>query len=280
MKDMGYFRTFDGTRLFYRVRAGEAGKPWLLILHGLGEHSGRFANVDHEAEKLGFSTAAFDYRGHGRSEGQEMYVETFEDFLKDADAFIEMLEKERQAAGPYLVAGNSLGGLVAFSYALRRPERIRALFLFSPCFGIVIPKILKHLNRTFSESIPRFSYMNPVYPPFLTHDEEEMEKYKKDPFVRRKVSTRLLHAMIDQSDYLLGSGSWNVPFPVYGLLAGDERVVDFGATKEIFSKIRSPRKVMKVFSKFYHEIFHEKEREESLRALAAYLAEAGVSKTA
>ena len=226
--ETGTFHSHDGLNLFYRYFKNPSEKNTLVILHGHGEHTGRYTKFLNYLEDQGISIAMYDFRGHGNSEGPAVYINTYEELLRDVDSFISFLEKEKGLTGNFFLLGHSNGGLVSYHWASRNPERLKALFLSSPCWGLHLPRFLVGFNRWMNSWAPKFIYGNPVYPPYLTHNEAEVERYKKDELIRRKISVRLLDEMIKYSDKLEAGKSWTTSFPVYILMSGLDKVVDCG----------------------------------------------------
>ena len=179
--------------------------------------------------------------------------------------------KEHGVKGKVIVLGHSFGGLTAVFWALRQPEKIKGLILSSPCLGLKLPGFLVGLNALLYRIVPRFLYQAPVYPPHLTHNLEEVETYKKDALIQRKISVSLIYQVLSYMRRLEEIQSVAFPFPVFILAAGLEKVVDFTKTQKFFDKVKAPAKELKVFEGFYHEIFNELEQDEAFKALQSYI---------
>jgi alpha-beta hydrolase superfamily lysophospholipase len=265
-----YFQS-GPNRLHFRYYPVENSRAVCMTLHGHGEHSGRYAKFQSilAAERVSF--AILEFRGQGSSEGRDVYLDSLQDYLDDVTAFRAFLQERFSVREKVILHGNSLGGLVAVYWALKNPEKIRAMVLTSPCLGLGLPEFLVKFNSWMSQKFPAFLYRNPVYPPHLTHSPEEMEIYKKDPLIKRRISSRLVHEMIFKGRQLLQMDRFEFPFPVYMLIAGLERVVDGGKAEGFFNKIKAPEKDMQVFQNFYHEIFHELDQDLAYTALQSYM---------
>ncbi len=263
---------FAGTnRLFYRYYQVPGARKCCLILHGHGEHSGRYEKMQTVLEAEGISAAIFDYRGQGRSDGREVYVDSLEDYIDDVSRFLFFLQGKFDWKEPFILLGHSLGGLVAVYWAQRFPEKIKGMILSSPCLGLKVPGFLAALNSVFNRIIPRMIYGNPVYPPHLTHNVKEMETYKRDPYIKRKISVRLAHEMILYGLRLEKQAEVKFPFPVYMLSAGLEKVVDGDRSRRFFEKLTAPDKRCRIFDGFYHELFHELDQDQAFDVLREYL---------
>lgn len=263
----GDFENRDKLRLHYRFFRKPDAKETLFVLHGHGEHSGRYLKFASQLQNQNLSLAMLDLRGYGLSEGEPCYVNRYEEYENDFSDFLQFARNEWTVREKPLLLGHSNGGLVAIRWALKHPEQLRALFLSSPYLGLKLPGALIALNNLLLVLFPHFVYSNPVYPPFLTHNPEELVNYKKDNLMRRKITTRLLSEMMRVHHELEALPSVTFPFPVMILMAGLDRIVDPSKTKLFYGKLRVPCKELKVFEGFYHEIFNELKQDEVFEAL-------------
>lgn len=222
-------------------------------------------------QDLDLSIALYDQRGHGNSEGTQVFVEYFDQFTEDFTAFLSFMRSNYVLPRKIYVLGHSLGGLIATRWCLKNQDAVRALFLSSPCFGINIPNWLIKFNNAVNVFFPKLEYKNPIYPPHLTHDAEEMAAYKKDPLIRRKITSRLLNQMTETMDEVRTSKVNELSFPLFVLMAGLEKVVDKACVLEFYNKVSSDHKECKEFEGYYHEIFQEKGKEEVFKVLKSYL---------
>lgn len=267
----GQFQTRDHLNLRYRFYKNPEASDTLILLHGHGEYCGRYAKFAQHLAGKKLNLATYDARGHGASEGPHVYVNSYEDYIQDAGSFVEFLTRNHALPQKFYLLGHSNGGLVATHWALRNPEKLKALFLSSPFLGLRLPGFLIAFNSFLSRHAPGFIYKNPVYPPYLTHNVEEVAAYKKDTLIRRRISARLLHEMMTYQKRLASLPEIKFPFPVYILMAGLERVVDPSITRQFYERLKVPAKEMKVFDGFYHEIFNELGQEQVFDALRGFI---------
>ena len=108
----------------------------------------------------------------------------------------------------------------------------------------------------------------------LVHNPEEIQNYKNDTLIKRKISVRLIAEMLKAMDEIAKTPLFKFPFPVYVLAAGMEKVVDGEKTKLFFEKLNVPVKKIQIFDGFYHEIFNELHQERAFEALKSNLSEA------
>lgn len=260
----------DGERLFYRFQAASEEKTPLLLLHGHGEHSGRYLKFFTRLQDLNCPIATFDLRGCGQSSGTPVYVSRFEDYLTDISSFARFLGTRYKINPPFLLFGHSLGGLIATAWARENSTSVSKLVLSSPLFGIPKERALKGLVKVLNRLVPALVVKNPVKPPFLTHDLEEVEKYRKDPLIQRRITIRLVHEMLRYTS-LFREEDVSLPFPVYILMAEQEFVVDPESTRDFFLRLRASDKELEAFPGYFHEIFNEQGQEKVFERLRYYL---------
>ena len=270
--DEGFVEAGGNIRLLYRFQPGIVGKNLIVLLHGHGEHSGRYLKFFSRLQDLGFPIAGFDLRGCGRSGGIPVYVSRFEVYLEDLSKVVDFL-KNRYGAGERLILfGNSLGGLIATAWAREHSKQIAKLILSSPLFGVPLGSVMKSLVEMLNRVAPKFVIKNPVHPPFLTHNPQEVEKYRADPLIRRRITIRLVHEMLRCTGRFQRE-EVSVPFPVYILMSEQDYVVDPQATRRFFERLQAPTKALEGFPGFFHEIFNELGQEKVFERLRYYLAQ-------
>lgn len=270
----GKFKTRDGLQLHYRYFLHPSAEDTLIIHHGHGEHSARYEKFANYLAAQNLNLAIYDARGHGLSEGERVYINSLEDFIGDLSNFVSFLEEQYGLKKKFYLLGHSNGALVSIHWVMRDTSRLKGLFLSSPYLGLDLPAPLLWMNACFNLLCPHLIYKNPVYPPYLTHNLAEVENYKKDTLIQRKISVRLLSEMLLYQRKLRAVPAFEFPFPVYILAAGLERVVRSSDTLLFFEKLRVPEKALKEFPDFYHEIFNELGQEKVFEAFNTYISAA------
>lgn len=226
----------------------------VLILHGLGEHSGRYAHVAQFFNECGFDVRIYDHRGHGRSGGARGDVPDEEALLRDAAVVLK--DFARQFDVPPLLLGHSMGGLFAARFAAARLEPIGALILSSPALALPLSTGQKLLLRILNATAPGFAIPNGLQTRYLSHDTAVIEAYCKDLLVHSKISARLLRSMLSAVDYAQTHAN-RIAVPTLLVVAGDDRLVDSRGSDAFFSKLESGVGTIQRFPELYHELFNE-----------------------
>jgi alpha-beta hydrolase superfamily lysophospholipase len=258
----GYMTTWDQTQLYYRawIRSVPTHKA-VILFHRGHEHSGRFDELVQKLNLKDFAFFAWDARGNGNSPGPRDYAENFSVYVKDAHTFVSFIsEKYQIPVENMVVLAHSVGGVVASAWVHDYAPRIKALILATPAFRIklyipfAIPLLRWAQKRNVLKVVPSY-----VKAKVLTHDPEQIKKYNQDPQITKSISANILLDAHDTSTRIVvDAGAIRVPILLLG--AGSDWVVKLSAQKTFFDRLSSGIKEMVVYPKFYHALFHEKER--------------------
>ncbi len=254
------FQTFDGQRLFGREwRPAENAKAVVGFVHGLGEHSGRYA---HLAERFGqekIALIAFDLRGHGRSEGKRGDAPTFEAYMQDLAAFQQQIE-ERFAQTPCFFYGHSMGGLLMLNYLIRRQPRL--VGAISSAAGLHTPltqqKLKLALVQTLSGWLPQLALPSGLDANAISRDPEIVRRYKTDPLVHSWVTLRMAQATIPAIQYVFEHAG-EIAVPLLILHGTADRLTFPSGSEELARKV--PRAKLILFEGLAHELHNEPEKE-------------------
>lgn len=254
--------TADGVTLQRRTwRTRSTPKATVVIVHGLGEHSGRYDHVGSALADAGYETHSFDLRGHGESSGDRGHIESFEHLLDDVAA-----ELGRHAP-PRVLLGHSLGGLIATRYVLDRDPKPELLVLSSPALGTGVPKVKQVAARVLSRVAPKLRIPNGFDGSELSRDPEVGEKYLADPLVIQATSTKMGSeslAAIDAVRDRLGE----ITMPTLVIHGGDDPIVPAWASAPLADL---PNVERRLFPTYRHECFNEDDGTAALETVIGWL---------
>jgi acylglycerol lipase len=179
----------DGTPLHVR-RWPPTGEPWatVLLVHGIGEHSGRYERTGRLLAGAGLDVHAFDIRGHGLSGGRRVYVRRWEDFLDDLEV---RLRAVREPGRPLVLFGHSMGALIALTYVCSDRPAPDLLVLSAPPLGATVPIWQRSLAPILSRLAPTLLLANPISGDQLARDPAVGTAYFADPLVQPRSTVRL-----------------------------------------------------------------------------------------
>jgi len=248
----------DGTALFVADWRSEAPTPGgeprgVILMHGLGEHCGRYRHVAQFLNDQGYLVRAYDHRGHGRSGGPRGDVPDGDALLRDAQLVIGDF-----AAGlskPPILLGHSMGGLIAARYAVEERSSLSGLILSSPALAIGLSGGQKLLLKVLSAIAPGLTLPNGLEQRYLSHDTTVVQAYAKDPLVHAKISARLLNFMLASIEIVHAKAS-GLKIPTLLVYAGDDHIIDPGGSAAL-AKVLPAGAEAKAYPRQYHEIFNE-----------------------
>jgi alpha-beta hydrolase superfamily lysophospholipase len=245
----------------------------VLILHGLGEHIGRYEHVAAQLNGWGWPVFGYDQRGHGRSEGARGALANDDDLLHDLAAVIDAVRAAQP--GPLVLLGHSMGGLVAARFvagaagaAWVRP--VDALVLSSPALdpGMSIPQ--KLLLASLGRLAPNLALGNGLKPKWISRDAQVVRNYVADPLVHDRVTPRLARFIVDGGEAVAQrAADWSLPTLL--LYAGSDRCVSPAGSAGFAAAAPQARVAAHEFRALYHEIFNEPEQEQVFAVLGAWL---------
>ena len=253
-----FFQAENSPPIFYRYLACAQATHLFVIVHGFGEHSGRYQALleflHTQEPRLAF--LALDLRGHGRSGGPRADMRVFDDYWKDILALTSHVRRTCAAPARIIFCGHSLGGLIVLRGLLNPCPQAAGALVSSPCLGVPLNFFLRLAHALIYRICPGFYYPNPVRTGDLTHDGTEAARYEQDPLVQKKIRAPLLEAM-QRSARQMERGAFHFGVPVFFLLAGEERVVDLKRSLDFYARMDAPLKRLHCFEGFRHEIFNE-----------------------
>ncbi|MHB8085339.1 MAG: alpha/beta hydrolase, partial [Dehalococcoidia bacterium] len=189
----GYFTGTGNSKLYWRCWLPD-GQPKAIILavHGLGEHISRYNNLVNNVVPIGYAVYGLDHYGHGKSEGQRVFVPRFQVYLDDLKTFYDVVKKDNPGLKIFLL-GHSMGGLIATAYAVEHQQELAGLIVSAPAVlpGESITSSTITLAKVLSAIAPRLG-VQALDSSTLSRDKAVVEAYDNDPLVYRgKITARL-----------------------------------------------------------------------------------------
>lgn len=263
------YATHDGLKLYLQAWMPENPKAGMLLVHGLGEHSGRYGHLVDKLNKLGVAVFTFDGRGHGKSaEGKPTaYFDSYEDYLKDIDALFGKV-KTYLPGLPSFLYGHSMGGGLVAAYVLKYKPQAAGVILSSPA--------IKEAEGTSPILIAISGLVNRFFPKLkvlkldiasVSRIPEEVEKYKKDPLIyQENIPARTGYELYQMMQFIQNNAeSFDCPFL---LIHGDaDRLTNPKGSELLAKKAKSAEKTFQVFPGGYHELINDSDREEVMKAI-------------
>jgi acylglycerol lipase len=242
----------------------------VIIVHGIGEHSGRYAHVAAFLTAHGYAAYALDHRGHGRSGGPRVQVADFDEFVADLRTYFEQVRAAHPDL-PIFLYGHSMGSLIALLFAFRYQDDLAGLITSGTAlkpFGI--SPTLVPLIRTVTALTPNVRLVS-LDPRGVSRDPAVVRGYRDDPLVfhgRMPLGTLGAFARAVQT-CLASLPDLRLPYLV--LHGGADPLVGVSGTDIIRRTSGAPDTTIKVYDGLRHEIHNEPEQEQVLGDVVAWL---------
>jgi len=242
----------------------------VLIVHGLGEHSGRYEHVAQKLNSWGYAVRSFDLWGHGLSDGERGSMRDAHAMLDDLAAVVDHTRKTMPPGQSLVLLGHSLGGLLAARFVSLRMRPIDALVLSSPALDPGLNAFQKLLLATLPGIAPNLRVGNGLQVKYLSHDPAVVAAYQADPLVHDRICARLALFIAQAGREVVATApQWNTPTLL--LFAGQDKLVSPQGSRD-FLKLAPGAMVQSLcFDAMFHEIFNESDASSVFAALQQWL---------
>lgn len=251
----GTFDGLGGLKLFYQSwHPAEHTQAIIVMVHGLGGHSGLFQTVAQYLVPQGYAAYAFDLRGHGRSPGQRGYINSWTEFRDDLHRFLQRIHGQCPGC-PCFLWGHSLGGTIALDYALRSPDYLHGLIVSAPALGNVsISPVKLGLGRLLSGVHPRFSLKLGIQPDLGSRDSAVLTAYADDPLRHEYGSARLATEFFATVRWIHDHAS-DLHIPLLILHGSADRVTLPESSRAFFERVLFPDREHREYPGTYHDLY-------------------------
>ena len=246
-------------------------KALIVVVHGLGEHSGRYTNLVNHLIPLGYGVYSWDHIGHGRSDGMRKYIDRFPDFTNVVSQYVQQI-KAAHPALPLFILGHSMGGLITANYLLDHQSDFKGAIFSAPAIKVAggVHPLKLYGVKFLSAIFPRFG-LAPLNPSAITRNLKVLEESLNDPLTNYgKTSVRLLTELMDAM-VQFKKKAHTLTLPVLILQGSDDQVIDPSGANLLYDLVSSEDKTLKIYPDLYHEVFHEPERYKVLVDVEAWL---------
>jgi len=252
--------------------AGQEPHATVLIVHGLGEHMGRYAALAQTLNNWGYAVRAYDQYGHGASEGPRGGLPTATRLLDDLALVVDHTRAGLAAGRPLLLLGHSMGGLVAARFVALQRRPVDALVLSSPALDPGLNPVQKLLVAVLPSLLPNLRVGNGLDARLISHDPAVVAAYQSDPLVHDRIAARLARFISDDSAAVRAAApGWTLPTLL--LYAGADKLVNPAGSRAFAAAAPAQVLTSQCLESLYHEIFNEAEpgRSQVLAVLRGWL---------
>jgi len=265
------FQTDKGIRIYYHKQIPPDARGIVLISHGYGEHFGLYEEFMEFLTKNGYGVCAYDHRSQGRSEEQRGQINNFELFIDDMADVVKNLKQEYPDLRLFTF-GHSMGALIAFNYGILHPEDIRGQIFTGLAAGR--PWGTNFIPGGLFTLLNRFLAGVRIYPALARKGSRNTvfcATLKNDPYVLRYITVGFVYEFIYRGISFAKCNASNYQLSALFLHGKSDKIIPYRASIEIFEKIGSEDKAIKLYEKLYHELVREPERKTVWRDILEWL---------
>lgn len=240
----------------------------VALVHGLGEHSGRYQHVAQYFTQHGLGVVAMDHRGHGRTGGKRGHG-SYDTILTDIDHLLEETA-QRYPGLPVFLYGHSLGGSLVLYYTLKRRPQLKGVIATSP--GLVPANTSGGqitLAKIMSVIAPGFQIANGLDVSGLSRDPEVAKAYTADPLVHNKISARLGLDLLQTGQWIIQHAA-EFPLPLLVMQGSADRLVNPIGARQFAAGMKN-NLTFKFYDGWYHELHNEVEKEVILAEMVSWI---------
>ncbi len=257
--------------IFYRPWLVDQPKAICLLIHGLGGHSQRWESFARFFLQHKISSYAIELRGFGQTKEIKGHIDSFEIYLNDVDALSQIIQQEHPAV-PLFLIGESLGGLIAFLMAIKKPMAFAGLICLSPAFKSILKfSILDQMTILASALVhPKKQFAVPFNAQMCTRDSDYQQIIEKDAREHRIASARLLTQIL-LAQFRAKFLASQLKTPTLFLLSQRDLLVDTKISQNIFHKLRVEDMAIIQYPTMYHGLSIDLEKENVFTDILTWL---------
>ncbi len=252
------FTAADGENLAVQDWPLMEGTPrgTVLLVHGLGEHVGRYDAVARRLNAWGFAVRGYDQYGHGESGGPRGGLTSDMRLLDDLADMVDATRARMAPSEPLVLLGHSMGGLVAARFVSMHLRPVDALVLSSPALDPGLNAVQKLLLATLPRILPNLLVGNGLDAQYLSHDPVVVAAYLADPLCHDRISGRLARFVADSGPATVARAAhWSVPTLL--MWAGADKLVNPAGSRAFAAAAPTNTVQSQCFESLYHELFNE-----------------------
>ena len=248
-------------------------KAIICLIHGLGEHTGRYEHVGKALNDAGYSLFGFDLRGHGQTGGPRGHFPSLDIVMQDIHQFVEF-QKQNHPGLPVFLYGHSLGGLLVLAYVIQHGDGLNGAIVTGSGLRTALQeqKAKIAIAKLLGSLAPTITLPSGLDASAISRDPAVVEKYVNDPLVHDKTSTGLGKAALAAIDLCFERAKEFKP-PLL-IMHGKADKIAYASGSEDFAKLASETNkdvTLKLWDGMYHEIHNEPEKAEVFKVMIEWL---------
>lgn len=256
------YLTSDGLRIYteYAVPDGDP-RAVILLVHGYGEHSGRYRHVVERLVSSDYAVYTLDHRGHGKSEGVRAYCDTMDQFVDDLKLYFDQIKTEQPGKKRFVV-GHSMGALISLAFTQRYQNEIDGLIISgAPVLADAnVSPVLIAVGNVLNRVAPKLHLLATDQPGILSSDPQVDIDWANDPLTNKKPMRVRLGVEINNMARQVRDHLTDLTLPMLILHGADDKLVNPAGSQLAYDQVSSQDKTLKRYAGMRHEILNEVEK--------------------
>ncbi len=267
-----HWNSTDGLSIFSQTWEPELlpFKGVVCLVHGIGEHSGRYAHVAEAFGKEGYVLFTADLRGHGKSEGLRGHADSIDVLMQDIDTLIGQAKKQYPGL-PVILYGHSLGGILTLQYGLTRKPNVKGMIVTSPAMhsSLELQPVKVLAAKVLGSLVPKMTLASGLDVTAISHDPEVIKDYKSDPLVRDRISVGFGKILLKVCAYNLEhAAAFSVPLL---LMHGKEDIIALPSSSVEFAQSLGSVCQLVLWEGGFHELHNELFQNEVFKTMTDWM---------
>ncbi|MBI5030428.1 MAG: alpha/beta hydrolase [Chloroflexi bacterium] len=253
----GKFTGAKSTELYYQKwKHDDDPRAVIVIVHGFGEHSGRYSNYVKHFVPCGYAVYGFDHRGHGRSPGKRGHINEWSEFRDDVRAFVQLVLKQKPNK-PIFMLGHSLGGLIALEYVLHYPEGLKGIIASGPLLTQPgLSPVVIAMSKILSRIAPSVAIKTGLDASAISRDAAVVKAYQTDPLVHSFGTPRLSTEITAAQNWTYAHAA-DLKLPLLLIVGSEDKLVPPAGGRKFFDAVTFADKQKLDYQGAYHETHND-----------------------
>lgn len=258
------------TKLFAQYWQPNNIKAVIVIVHGMGEHAGRYEHsVVPTLVKNNYAVVTFDLFGHGQSQGKRGHCPSYEALL-DAIETIIVKTETLFSNKSIILYGHSLGGNLCLNFTIRKQNILKAVIATSPFLRLAFkpPKWKVVIGKLMLKIAPSVTLSSEIETTAISSIESEVKRYENDTLIHGKISPMYLFPVVEAGEYAIENAN-RIAIPILLFHGKADRIIDYKGTVDFKSNAKTAH--LQLFENGFHELHHDTYKEEMLQSVVKWL---------
>ena len=269
----GAFQTPDNLNIYtIQWLPDVAPKAVVIIVHGIGEHSGRYQHVAEALVNAGYAVYSHDHRGHGKSDGKRVQVTSHLQFMNDLKQYFDLIRSEHDREKIFIL-GHSMGSIISLQFALQYQNNLAGLVITGTATDIssTVSGMMRNAANLLHRVLPNAPVSAPLPIPYLTNDKEMQQLAENDMLNYKGWTPVSIAKYIVETGEMLHENVHKLVLPILIMHGEDDRVTPISGSQVVYERVGSDDKTLKTWANMQHEIMNEIDRQQVIETIIDWL---------